>query len=161
MNEFIKNYKTFKIGLFTFMILSLMSYGTYIFYWFGKLSFCFHNKFKFSIFKEILFVSGMFALGLIEYLGFAENEAALSDDIEAMEIFQFMGGGLVLLYFFISIFISLQVRASFKKVLEEQKLENDSFYNINLFLIIIFGALYLCYKLNKITEHQEIRKIKK
>ena len=161
MNEFIKNYKTFKIGLFNFIILSLLSYGTYTYFWFGKLSFCFQNKFKFLMFKEIIFVFSIVALGLSEYTIFFEHDAALADDIETMEMLEVVGGLLVLLWFFISIFIGLQIRSSFKKVLKGQKLENDSFYNINPLLIISFGAFYLCYKLNKITEHQEIKKIRK
>ena len=159
LKNFFKNYTEDRVETFNFVILTLFTAGIYAFYWLGKIN----KNFKIStkselisngliitfgifVFVETIFLSMAVGSGLDGNL----NDLSFFDSLSYVGFWGYIITGVV-----IAFHIKNQVSMIYIK--DKIKFENNPVYNFNIFFTIVFGLIYVCYKLNKIQNYTKIK----
>ena len=154
MKQFFKEYSVDRVETFKFVILTIFTYGMFSTYWLGKLNKNFQQSFKSRIVSEGLIITlGIFSFIEIFFLGMAVD-AGLDGDFQGLSDFNWISYVGLWGYIITGIIIAFHIKNEISMVYIKQKIkfENNPVYNFNIFFTILFGVMYVCYKLNKIQK---------
>lgn len=154
MKQFLKEYAIDRVETFNFVILTIFTYGVYSTYWLGKLNKNFQQSFKSKIISEGLIITlGIFSFIELFFLGMAVD-SALQGDLQGVADFNWFSYIGLWGYLITSVVIAFHIKNQISMVYVKQKIKFDSnpIYNFNVFFTILFGVMYVCYKLNQIQK---------
>ena len=156
---FLKNFAEDRVETFNFVILTIFTAGIFAFYWLGKVNKNFQQCTKRLLVSNGLIITfGIFAFIESVFLGMAVG-SGLEGDLDSLVMFDdlsYIGlAGYMITAVVIAFHIKNQISLIYIK--DKIKFENNPIYNFNVFFTIVFGLMYVCYKLNKIQLHHKIK----
>ena len=159
LKNFLKDYAEDRVETFNFAILTIFTSGIFSFYWLGKVNKNYKNKTKNLLVSNGLIITfGVFAFIEIIFLTFAVT-SGLEGDIDGLKTFDEMSYigffGYLITGVVIAFHIKNQVFMMYIK--DKIKFENNPIYNFNIFFMMLFGLIYVCYKINKIQLSHKIK----
>ena len=160
LKDFLKNFKEDRVETFTFVLLTIFTYGLYAIYWLGKLNKSFKGATKRHLVAEnLIIVLGIFSFIEIMFVSFAVGEAALGSEaswstFSMLNNLSYIGTfGLFIMNIIIAFHVKTQITVVY--ISDKIKFEGNPILNFNSFFTFLFGAMYVCYKLNKILDFRK------
>jgi hypothetical protein len=156
---FLKNFAEDRVETFNFVILTIFTAGIFPFYWLGKVNKNYKQTTKNLLVSNGLIITfGIFAFIETVFLTMAVSSGLEGnlDDLAMYDGLSYIGfWGYMLTSVVIAFHIKNQICQLYIK--DKVKFENNPTYNFNVFFTILFGLMYVCYKLNKIQLYHKIK----
>ena len=157
MNNFLKEYKVDRVDTFKFIILSIFTYGMYSTYWLGKLNRNFNQNFKTNLISEGLIITlGIFSFIELFFLTMAVS-SGLDGDLQGLKDLNWMSEVGLWGYLITGVVIAFHIKNQMSMIYIKNKIkfDNNPVYNFNIFFTMLFGVMYVCYKLNQIQSYSK------
>jgi len=156
---FLKNFAEDRVETFTFVILTFFTAGIFSFYWLGKVNKNYKQTTKSLLVSNGLIITfGIFAFIETMFLSMAVG-SGLDGDLDSLVVFDGLSYIGVFGYLITAVVIAFHIKnqISLLYIKDKIKFENNPIYNFNVFFTILFGLMYVCYKLNKIQSYLKIK----
>ena len=157
--NFLKEYTEDRVETFSFVLLSIFTFGLYSFYWLGKVNKNYRKQTKQLLVSEGLIITfGIFSF--IEVFSISLGLGyGLEGDLGGLQMwntFSYVG---FYGYMIVNVVIAFHIKNSILHMYIKQKIKFDNHptYNFNIFFTLLFGVLYVCYKFNAIHTYHKIR----
>jgi len=159
LKNFLKEYTEDRVETFSFVMLTIFTYGMYSLYWLGKI-----NKNYKQQTKQLLVTEGLIiTLGVFSFIEIMSIYAAvgsgLEGDLTALKMFDTFSYVGFWGYMIVNVVIAFHIKNSILHMYIKQKLKFDNHptYNFNIFFTLLFGVMYVCYKFNAIHTFHKIK----
>ena len=157
MNNFLREYKVDRVETFKFVILTIFTYGMYSTYWLGKLNRNFNQNFKTNLISEGLIITlGIFSFIELFFLSMAVG-SGLDGDLQGLKDLNWMSEVGLWGYLITGVVIAFHIKNQMSMIYIKNKIkfDNNPVYNFNIFFTMLFGVMYVCYKLNQIQSYSK------
>ena len=159
LKNFLKEYTEDRVETFSFVMLTIFTYGMYSTYWLGKINKNYKQQTKQLLVTEGLIITlGVFSfieiMSIYTAVGFG-LEGALAG-LKMFDTFSYVGfWG----YMITNVVIAFHIKNSILHMYIKQKIKFDNHptYNFNVFFTLLFGVMYVCYKFNAIHTYNKIK----
>jgi len=159
LKNFLKEYTEDRVETFSFVMLTIFTYGMYSLYWLGKI-----NKNYKQQTKQLLVTEGLIiTLGVFSFIEIMSIYAAvgsgLEGDLAALKMFDTFSYVGFWGYMIVNVVIAFHIKNSILYMYIKQKIKfnNHPTYNFNVFFTLLFGVMYVCYKFNAIHTFHKIK----
>jgi hypothetical protein len=159
LKNFLKEYTEDRIETFSFVMLTIFTFGLYSIYWLGKINKNYRKQTKHLLVSEGLII----AFGIFSFIEGASISLALGYGLEGdlgglqmWDTFSYVGfWG----YMIVNVVIAFHIKNSILHMYIKQKIKfnHHPIYNFNIFFTLIFGVMYVCYKFNAIHTYHKIK----
>ena len=159
LKNFLKEYTEDRVETFSFVMLTIFTYGMYSLYWLGKI-----NKNYKQQTKQLLVTEGLIiTLGIFSFIEIMSIYMAvgfgLEGDLAGLKMFDTFSYVGFWGYMITNVVIAFHIKNSILHMYIKQKIKFDNHptYNFNIFFTLLFGVMYVCYKFNAIHTFHKIK----
>ena len=159
LKGFLKSFSEDRVETINFVFLTIFTWGLYTVYWLGKINKNFKQNTKSLLVSDGLIITlGVFSFIELAFVYMAVG-SGLEGDIESLKLFDSLSYIGFWGYMITNVVIAFHVKNQMTLVYIKDKIKivNHPTYNFNIFFTIIFGLMYVCYKLNAIQRYQKIQ----
>jgi hypothetical protein len=126
-------------------------------YWLGKLNRNFNQNFKTNLISEGLIITlGIFSFIELFFLTMAVS-SGLDGDLQGLKDLNWMSEVGLWGYLITGVVIAFHIKNQMSMIYIKNKIkfDNNPVYNFNIFFTMLFGVMYVCYKLNQIQSYSK------
>jgi len=150
LKKFLNSYSEDRVETFNFVLLTIFTWGMYTVYWLGKINKNFKQNTKSPLVSEGMIITlGIFSFieGLFIYMAVGSGLEGDFETLDMLDTLSYIG---VWGYLITSVVIAFHIKNQISLICIKEKINitTNPIYSFNVFFLIIFGLMYVCYKFN-------------
>ena len=150
LKKFLNSYSEDRVETFNFVLLTIFTWGMYTVYWLGKINKNFKQNTKSLLVSDGLIITlGVFSFIELAFVYMAVG-SGLEGDIESLKLFDSLSYIGFWGYMIVNVVIAFHVKNQILLICIKEKINitTNPIYSFNVFFLILFGLMYVCYKFN-------------